>query len=132
MQEIQKTLVQPLGWDHLKEKMTTHFSILVWKIPWTEEPGGLQSMRSQRVDTTEYTNTHILFIWVCVFFMGGGVSLLLFFDSAYKWSHIIFAFVCVTCFTFYSAINFYPWFCQWQYFLFYGWIILCVLVCVHV
>ena len=42
--------VQSLGQEDLLEKeMTTHSSILAWKIPWTEEPGRLQSMRSQRV-----------------------------------------------------------------------------------
>jgi len=35
--------------DPLEEEMTTHSSILAWEIPWTEEPGGLQSMRSKRV-----------------------------------------------------------------------------------
>ena len=35
--------------DPLKKKMATHSSILAWKIPWTEKPGGLQSMGSQRV-----------------------------------------------------------------------------------
>ena len=35
--------------DPLEEEMATHSSILVWRIPWTEEPGGLQSMGSQRV-----------------------------------------------------------------------------------
>ena len=35
--------------DPLEEEMTTHSSILAWRIPWTEEPGGLQSMGSQRV-----------------------------------------------------------------------------------
>ena len=35
--------------DPMKEGMATHLSILAWKIPWTEEPGGLQSMGSQRV-----------------------------------------------------------------------------------
>ena len=35
--------------DPLEEGMATHSSILAWRIPWTEEPGGLQSMRSQRV-----------------------------------------------------------------------------------
>ena len=35
--------------DPLEEEITTHSSILAWKIPWTEEPGGLQSMESQRV-----------------------------------------------------------------------------------
>ena len=39
-----------LGWeDPLEKEMATHSSILAWEIPWTEEPGGLQSMRSQRV-----------------------------------------------------------------------------------
>ena len=42
--------VQSLGQeDLLEEGVTTHFSVLVWRIPWTEEPGGLQSMESQRV-----------------------------------------------------------------------------------
>ena len=49
MQENQETLVQSLGReDPLEEEMATHSSILAWKIPWTEEPGGLQSMGSQR------------------------------------------------------------------------------------
>ena len=38
-----------LGLDPLEEGMATHSSILVWRIPWTEEPGGLQSMELQRV-----------------------------------------------------------------------------------
>ena len=37
------------GEDPLEEGMATHSSILAWRIPWMEEPGGLQSMRSQRV-----------------------------------------------------------------------------------
>ena len=38
------------GWgDPLEKEMATHFSILAWRIPWTKEPGGLQSMGSQRV-----------------------------------------------------------------------------------
>ena len=45
-----KTWVQSLGWEDLLEKaMATHSSILAWKIPWTGEPGRLQSMGSQRV-----------------------------------------------------------------------------------
>ena len=45
-----ETWVQCLDWEGLLEKeMATHSSILAWKIPWTEEPGGLQSMGSQRV-----------------------------------------------------------------------------------
>ena len=47
---MQETWVQSLGWDNLLEKeMATHSSILAWEIPWTEEPGGLQSVGSQRV-----------------------------------------------------------------------------------
>ena len=39
-----------VGWeDPLEEEMATHFSILAWEIPWTEDPGRLQSMGSQRV-----------------------------------------------------------------------------------
>ena len=50
MQEIQETWLWLLGReDPLKEGMATHSSILAWRIPWTEEPGGLQSMESQRV-----------------------------------------------------------------------------------
>ena len=46
----QETQVRSLGWeDPLEKEMATHFSILAWKIPWTEEPGGLQSIESQRV-----------------------------------------------------------------------------------
>ena len=42
---MQETLVQSLGWeDPLEEGMTTHSSILAWRIPWTEDPCGLQSM----------------------------------------------------------------------------------------
>ena len=37
--------VRSLGWEHLlKEGMATHSSVLAWRIPWTEEPGGLESM----------------------------------------------------------------------------------------
>ena len=47
---VQETPVQSLGWeDPLEEEMVTHSSILAWKILWTEEPAGLQSMGSQRV-----------------------------------------------------------------------------------
>ena len=45
-----ETWVQSLGWeDPLKKGMATHSSILAWRIPWTEEPGGLQSMGLRRV-----------------------------------------------------------------------------------
>ena len=47
---MQETQVQSLHWeDPLKKGMAIHSSILSWKIPWTEEPGGLQSLGSQRV-----------------------------------------------------------------------------------
>ena len=47
---VQETRVRPLGWeDPLEKEMANHSSILAWKISWTEEPGGLQSMGSQRV-----------------------------------------------------------------------------------
>ena len=45
--------VGDLGWeDPLEKEMATHSSILAWKISWTEEPGGLQSMGSQELDMT--------------------------------------------------------------------------------
>ena len=45
MQEVQETWVRPLGWeDTLEREMATYSSILAWKIPCTEEPGGPQSM----------------------------------------------------------------------------------------
>ena len=45
-----ETWVRSPGWEEpLEEEMATHSNILAWKIPWTEEPGGLQSMGSQRV-----------------------------------------------------------------------------------
>ena len=47
---IQETWVRSLGWeDPLEKEMATHSSVLAWKIPWMEKPGGLQSMGSQRV-----------------------------------------------------------------------------------
>jgi len=50
MQETLETWVQSQGQeDLLEEEMATHSRILAWGIPWTEEPGGLQSMGSQRV-----------------------------------------------------------------------------------
>ena len=51
---MQEMWVRSLGWaDPLEEKMATLSSTLTWRIPWTEEPGGLQSMGSQESDTTE-------------------------------------------------------------------------------
>ena len=51
--------VRYLGWeDPLKEEMVTHSSVHGWRIPWTEEPGGPQSMESQRVGHDQRTNHH--------------------------------------------------------------------------
>ena len=71
MQELQEVWVQSLGQeDPLEEEMATHSSILARIIPWTEEPGGLQCMGSQRVEhdcVTEHACIHIYtHIWVCV------------------------------------------------------------------
>ena len=50
---MQETWVRVLGReDPLEKEMATHSSILAWRIPWTEEPGGLQSVGSQELDTT--------------------------------------------------------------------------------
>ena len=54
VQETQEMWVQSLGWeDPLEKEVVTHSSILTWRIPWTEEPGGLQPMGSHRDSTTE-------------------------------------------------------------------------------
>ena len=51
---MQETQVPSLGWeDPPAKEMATHSSILAWEIPWTEEPGRLQSMGSQELDTAE-------------------------------------------------------------------------------
>ena len=50
LRALQETRVRSLGWEDLLEKgMATHAAILAWKTPWTEEPGGLQSMGLQRI-----------------------------------------------------------------------------------
>ena len=55
---MQETWVRSLSWeDPLEEGLTTYSSILAWRIPWTEELGGLQSMGSQRVGHDWATNT---------------------------------------------------------------------------
>ena len=51
---MQETWIRSLGWeDPLEEGMETHFSVLAWRLPWTEEPGELDSMGSQRDGQTE-------------------------------------------------------------------------------
>ena len=57
---MQETQVQSLGWEYsLENGMATHSSILAWRIPWTEEPGGLESIRSQRDMTNTFASFHI-------------------------------------------------------------------------
>ena len=51
--------VQSLGWeDPLEKEMATHASILAWEIPWTEEPGGQQSMELEESDRSWQLNNH--------------------------------------------------------------------------
>ena len=84
---MQERHVQSLGWeDPLEKKMATHSSILAWETPWTEEPGGLQPMGSQRIghdlatkqQTTDLdfnlkscgqllSNPHFKCLWTCEF-----------------------------------------------------------------
>ena len=82
-----ETLVPSLGWeDALEKEMATHSSILAWRIPCTEEPGGIQSLGSQRVGHDWAANTlnlcHIL-------------------DSACNQYYMVFVF-CLTYFTWYN------------------------------
>ena len=66
---MQKTWVWSLGWKDLLEKgMATHSNVHAWEIPWTEEPGGLQSMGSQRVRHDWATNTCTFFIHIYLLF----------------------------------------------------------------
>ena len=59
-----ETWVQSLGWeDPLEEGMATHSSILAWRIPWTEEPGRLRSIGSQRVEQSWSNLAHTHIIW---------------------------------------------------------------------
>ena len=67
---VQETRVQSLGWeDPLEKGMSTHSNMLTWRIPWTEEPGRLESMRGHKgSDTTELlTLSHFYFqMLMCV------------------------------------------------------------------
>ena len=61
---MQETWVRSLAWgDPLEKGMATHSSILAWEIPWTEEPGGLQSMGWQRVGQTYRLNSNNNNMW---------------------------------------------------------------------
>ena len=56
MQETEETQIRSLGRDDpLEEHMATHSSVLAWRIPWTEEPGGPQSRGHKELDVTEVT-----------------------------------------------------------------------------
>ena len=60
---VQETWVWSLSWeDPLENRMATHSSIIAWRIPWTEEPGGLHSMRSQGVghNWSDLAGTHVV------------------------------------------------------------------------
>ena len=60
---MQEIWVQPLGQkDSLEKGMATHSGILAWRIPWTEEPDGLQSTGSQKLDTTEQLTLTYIFL----------------------------------------------------------------------
>ena len=52
--------------DPLKKEMAAHSSILAWRFPWTEEPGGLQSMRSQRVGR-DRSDLACIYVCVCIY-----------------------------------------------------------------
>ena len=59
---MQETSVRSLGQeDPLEKEMATHSSILAWRIPWMEEPGGLQSMGHKESDTADRLNFHFHF-----------------------------------------------------------------------
>ena len=71
VQEIQETQIQSLGReDPLKESMATHSSLLAWRIPWTEEPGGLQSIGLHRVEHnwSDCTCAHTILFWFVICF----------------------------------------------------------------
>ena len=68
--EMQETGVQSLGWeDSLEKEMATHSSIRLWEIPWTEDPGGLQSMGLQELDTIEWLSLH--FTYAKIYYVPG-------------------------------------------------------------
>ena len=70
VQELQEMWVRFLGQeDPLEKAMTIHSSILAWKIPWTEEHGGLQSTGSQRVRHDRRDQAHIAMSWLLLLFI---------------------------------------------------------------
>ena len=81
MQETQETDVRSLGWeDPLEEETATHSRILVWRIPWTEEPGSYSPRGRKESDTTERTHFWLRWLFVAsrglyLLAEGGGCSL---------------------------------------------------------
>ena len=72
VQESPERRVQSLGQeDPLEEGMATHSSILAWRIPWTEEPGELQSIASQRVrhDWSDLLHTHVYMYTIYIYLL---------------------------------------------------------------
>ena len=80
---MQETWVWSLGQeDALEKEMATHSSILAWRIPWTEEPGGLQSTGSQRVGHDWATSLSLSFMYKidkqkCTLYMMGIIAIIL-------------------------------------------------------
>ena len=83
---MRETRVWSLGWeDPLEKEIATHSSILAWKIPWTEEPGRLQSMGSQRVRHDWATSLHL--IWLSRHFPEPGLNPDLHFPNVLTWTN---------------------------------------------
>ena len=75
--ETQETWIRSLGWENQLEKgMATYSSIFAWEIPWTEDPGQLQSMGSQRVRQDRVANTYTLWTLHQNILLAGSKSLL--------------------------------------------------------
>jgi len=89
MQETKETWIQSLGWeDPLGNGMATHSSILAWRISWTEEPGGLQLVGSQRVGHDWASNTHSYFSYFLLLFLPYSIKIS-WVHSAGRFSYII-------------------------------------------
>ena len=83
---MQETWVRSLGWeDPLEKEMATHSSILAWRIPWAEEPGGLQSTGSQRVGHNWATSLHLSISKV--FFLSWKHIISILYQCDFYWLH---------------------------------------------
>ena len=131
---MQETRVRFLGWEYpLKKKMATDSSILAWKIPWTEEPGRLQPMGSQRVRHNWATSLSF-FMPRSVVAGSCGSCILVFWGTS-----ILFAIVAVPIYIPTNSVRGFPFF---QYFLFLDillidfltsakWYLIMVLICIY-